>query len=97
VIYYCPGNHDIHTTNIPTYRQYFGNDYYSFKINNITFMVIDSQLPGDFDTFVGGQTPADVQPLPSSVQTESDTMERRSSTTSISASSRAYRPQLHFA
>jgi hypothetical protein len=74
VVYYCPGNHDIHTTNISTYRQYFGNDYYSFKINNITFMVIDSQLLGDFDTFVSGQTPADVNPLPSAVQTESDTM-----------------------
>jgi hypothetical protein len=58
--------------------------------------VIDSQVLGDFDTFVSGQTPADVQPLPSSVQTEADTMERRSSTTSISASSRAYHPQLDF-
>jgi UDP-2,3-diacylglucosamine pyrophosphatase LpxH len=74
VVYFCPGNHDIQTTNISSYRQYFGNDYYSFRINNITFMVIDSQLLGDFDTFVSGQTPADVQPLLSSVQTESDTM-----------------------
>jgi len=73
-VYFCPGNHDIHTTNIPTYRQYFGNDYYSFKINNITFMVIDSQLLGDYDTFTSGETPASVTPLPSSVQTESDTM-----------------------
>jgi hypothetical protein len=73
-VYYVPGNHDIHTTNIATYRQYFGNDYYSFKINNITFMVVDSQLLGDFDTFTSGETPASVQPLPSSVQTESDNM-----------------------
>ena len=51
VVYFCPGNHDIHTTTIATYRQYFGNDYYSFKINNITFMVIDSQLLGNYDTF----------------------------------------------
>lgn len=74
LVYYCPGNHDIHTTNIATYRQYFGNDYYSFKINNITFMVVDSQLLGNYDTFTSGKTPADVQPLPSSVQTESDNM-----------------------
>jgi len=73
-VYFIPGNHDIHTTNISTYRQYFGNDYYSFKINNITFMVIDSQLLGDYDTFTSGQTPANVQPLPASVQTESDNM-----------------------
>lgn len=73
-VYFCPGNHDIHTTNIATYRQYFGNDYYSFKINNITFMVVDSQLLGDYDTFVSGQTPANVAPLPANVQTESDTM-----------------------
>ena len=73
-VYYCPGNHDIKTTNIASYRQYFGNDYYSFKINNITFMVIDSQLLGDYDTFTSGQTPANVQPLPASVQTESDNM-----------------------
>jgi predicted phosphodiesterase len=74
VVYFCPGNHDIHTTNISSYRQYFGNDYYSFKINNITFMVIDSQLLGNYDTFNSSATPASVQPLPSSVQTESDTM-----------------------
>jgi 3',5'-cyclic AMP phosphodiesterase CpdA len=74
VVYFCPGNHDVHTTNISTYRQFFGNDYYSFKINNITFMVIDSQLLGDYDTFTSGETPANVQPLPSAVQTESDTM-----------------------
>jgi len=74
VVYFCPGNHDIHTTNISTYRQYFGNDYYSFKINNITFMVVDSQLLGNYDTFNSSATPASVQPLPSSVQTESDTM-----------------------
>ena len=73
-VYFCPGNHDIHTTNIATYRQYFGNDYYSFKINNITFMVIDSQLLGNYDTFNSSATPASVQPLPASVQTESDTM-----------------------
>jgi hypothetical protein len=73
-VYFVPGNHDIHTTNISTYRQYFGNDYYSFKINNITFMAVDSQLLGDFDTFTSGQTPANVQPLPSGVQTESDSM-----------------------
>jgi hypothetical protein len=74
VVYFCPGNHDIHTTNIATYRQYFGNDYYSFKINNITFMVVDSQLLGNYDTFNSSAIPASVQPLPSSVQTESDTM-----------------------
>ena len=73
-VYFCPGNHDIHTTNIATYRQYFGNDYYSFKINNITFMVIDSQLLGNYDTFNSSATPASVQPLPPSVQTESDSM-----------------------
>lgn len=38
-VYFCPGNHDIHTTNISAYRQYFGNDYYSFKINNIIEML----------------------------------------------------------
>jgi UDP-2,3-diacylglucosamine pyrophosphatase LpxH len=73
-VYFIPGNHDIHTTTISTYRQYFGNDYYSFKINNITFMVIDSQLLGDYDTFTSGETPANVQPLPAAVQTESDNM-----------------------
>ena len=60
--------------NIATYRQYFGNDYYSFKINNITFMVIDSQLLGNYDTFNSSATPASVQPLPAAVQTESDSM-----------------------
>lgn len=74
VVYYCPGNHDVRTTDISTYRQFFGNDYYSFKINNITFMAIDSQLLGNFDTITSGATPANVMPLPSLVQTESDNM-----------------------
>lgn len=74
VVYFCPGNHDIRTTTISTYRQYFGNDYYSFKINNITFMVIDSQLLGNYDTFNSSATPASVAPLPTAVQTESDSM-----------------------
>jgi hypothetical protein len=74
IVYFCPGNHDIRTTTIATYRQYFGNDYYSFKINNITFMLIDSQLLGNYDTFNSSATPASVQPLPSAVQTESDSM-----------------------
>lgn len=74
VVYFCPGNHDIRTTTISTYRQYFGNDYYSFKINNITFMVIDSQLLGNYDTFNSTATPASVAPLPAAVQTESDSM-----------------------
>jgi predicted phosphodiesterase len=74
VVYFCPGNHDIRTTTIATYRQYFGNDYYSFKINNITFMLIDSQLLGNYDTFNSSATPASVQPLPSAVQIESDSM-----------------------
>jgi hypothetical protein len=73
-VYYCPGNHDVHTTNISSYRLNFGNDYYSFKINNITFMVIDSQLLGNFDTLTSGATPESVQPLPTLAQIESDKM-----------------------
>jgi predicted phosphodiesterase len=73
-IYFVPGNHDVHSTNIASYRLNFGKDYYSFKVNNITFLVVDSQLLGNYDTLTSGKTPADLQPLPTLTQTESDKM-----------------------
>jgi len=65
-IYYAPGNHDVHSTDVAKYREVFGRDYYKFNVKGVTFVVIDSQLLGNYDKF-------DAQPLlPMPTQTEQE-------------------------
>ena len=45
-LYYVPGNHDVHTHDVQRYRDFFGKDYCSFRVRDVTFVVIDSQLLG---------------------------------------------------
>lgn len=51
LLYYAPGNHDVHSNDLQQYRQVFGKDYYSFDVKGITFVVINSQLLGNFDVY----------------------------------------------
>lgn len=69
-IYYAPGNHDVHSHDLDRYRGAFGKDYYSFQVKNVTFLVIDSQLLGNYDQFDARPLP----PLPQQMQQESDRM-----------------------
>ena len=69
-VYYAPGNHDVHTNDVARYREVFGPDYYRFQVKGVTFVVIDSQLLGNFDNF-DAQSP---QPLPVATQAEGDKM-----------------------
>ena len=69
-LYYVPGNHDVHTNDVDRYRGAFGPDYYRFQVKNVTFLVIDSQLLGNFDNF-SAQSP---QPLPPQTEAESQKM-----------------------
>lgn len=69
-LYYVPGNHDVHTNDVDRYRGEFGPDYYRFQVKNVTFLVIDSQLLGNFDNF-SAQSP---QPLPPQTEAESQKM-----------------------
>jgi len=69
-VYYAPGNHDVHTNDVEKYREVFGPDYYRFQVKGITFLVIDSQLLGNFDQF-DAQSP---QPMPPQTETESQKM-----------------------
>ena len=69
-VYYAPGNHDVHTNDVAKYREVFGPDYYRFQVKGVTFVVIDSQLLGNFDSFEA-QSP---QPLPASTQAEGERM-----------------------
>jgi hypothetical protein len=48
----------------------FGPDYYRFQVKGVTFLVIDSQLLGDFDNFDAQSPP----PMPSQTETESQKM-----------------------
>jgi hypothetical protein len=69
-VYYAPGNHDVHSTDVEKYREVFGPDYYRFQVKGVTFLVIDSQLLGDFDQF-DAQSP---QPMPPQTEAESQKM-----------------------
>ena len=50
-LYYVPGNHDVHSKDVERYRQAFGKDYYEFQVKFVNFVVIDSQLFGNYDTY----------------------------------------------
>ncbi len=69
-VYYVPGNHDIHTNDVEQYRQAFGKDYYRATIKNVDFLVIDSQLLGNFEHYEAKSPP----PLPPETEEESSKM-----------------------
>jgi 3',5'-cyclic AMP phosphodiesterase CpdA len=69
-LYYVAGNHDVHSNDVERYRKVFGKDYYDFAVKNVKFVVIDSQLLGNYDVF-GVKNP---EPLPSGTEEESETM-----------------------
>ena len=68
--YYAPGNHDVHSNDVERYRGVFGPDYYRFQVKGVTFLVIDSQLLGNFDQFDAQSPP----PLPPQAERESQKM-----------------------
>lgn len=69
-VYYAPGNHDVHTHDVEKYRSVFGKDYYRFQVKNVDFVVIDSQLLGNYEKYEAKEPPA----LPAEMQEESDRM-----------------------
>jgi 3',5'-cyclic AMP phosphodiesterase CpdA len=69
-LYYAPGNHDVHTNDVQQYRGVFGPDYYRFQVKGVTFLVIDSQLLGNYDKF-GLQS---LEPMPADAEAEGEKM-----------------------
>jgi len=69
-LYYAPGNHDVHSTDVDRYRRVFGKDYYTFEVKGVTFVVIDSQLLGNYDVYEAKTPP----PLPPQTEEESERM-----------------------
>ena len=69
-LYYAPGNHDVHSSDVERYRGVFGKDYYTFTVKDITFVVIDSELLANIDSFDAKQP----QPLPPQTEEESERM-----------------------
>jgi 3',5'-cyclic-AMP phosphodiesterase len=69
-VYYAPGNHDVRSNDVDQYRKAFGKDYYTFRVKNVDFMVIDSQLLGNFDQYDAKSPP----PLPPETERESKRM-----------------------
>jgi 3',5'-cyclic AMP phosphodiesterase CpdA len=69
-LYYVPGNHDVHSRDVERYRGAFGKDYYAFQVKGVRFLVIDSQLLGNFDNFNAHSQP----PLPPETEAESRRM-----------------------
>ena len=69
-LFYVPGNHDVHSRDVSRYRSVFGQDYYSFRVKYVNFLVIDSQLLGNFDNFEAHTPP----PMPPETEDESRKM-----------------------
>jgi 3',5'-cyclic AMP phosphodiesterase CpdA len=69
-VYYAPGNHDVHSNDVEKYREVFGPDYFRFQVKGVTFLVIDSQLLGNFDQFDAQSPP----PMPPQTENESQKM-----------------------
>jgi 3',5'-cyclic AMP phosphodiesterase CpdA len=69
-LYIVPGNHDVHTRDVNRYRAVFGDDYYSFTIRNVDFIVIDSQLLGNYEQYGAQASP----PLPPETGQQSQKM-----------------------
>jgi predicted phosphodiesterase len=65
-LYYVPGNHDVHSSDVERYRGVFGKDYYTFNVKDVTFVVIDSQLLGNYDVYDAKR------PMPLPPQTEDE-------------------------
>ena len=69
-LFYVPGNHDVHSNDVERYREIFGRDFYAFRVKWVTFLVIDSQLLGNFDSYEAKQP----MPLPPETEDESERM-----------------------
>jgi DNA repair exonuclease SbcCD nuclease subunit len=69
-LYYIPGNHDVHSSDVGRYRAVFGKDYYTFEVKGITFVAIDSELLGNYDSYEAKIPP----PLPPETEDESEAM-----------------------
>ena len=69
-LYYVPGNHDVHSQDVERYRNIFGKDYYEFQVKFVSFVVIDSQLLGNYDVYNAKSPP----PLPPETEDESQRM-----------------------
>jgi len=69
-LYYAPGNHDVHSNDVERYRKVFGKDYYTFEVRGVTFVVIDSELLGNYDKYEAKQP----MPLPPETEEESERM-----------------------
>jgi predicted phosphodiesterase len=69
-LYYVPGNHDVHSSDVERYRDVFGKDFYMFNVKGVTFVVIDSQLLGNYDVYDAKQP----MPLPPQTDDESERM-----------------------
>jgi DNA repair exonuclease SbcCD nuclease subunit len=69
-LYYAPGNHDVHTRDVEKYRRVFDKDYYRFTVKRVDFVVIDSQLLGNYERYEATEPP----PLPAETEDESERM-----------------------
>jgi len=69
-VYYVPGNHDVHSNDVERYRRVFDKDYYEFQVKFVNFVMIDSELLGNYDVY-GAKSPA---PLPPETEDASEQM-----------------------
>ncbi len=69
-VYWLPGNHDVHQGNPAAFRKFWGHDYFSFRIRDVEFVCINSQLLGNYDDMNAPEP----QPLSSETASEAQKM-----------------------
>jgi 3',5'-cyclic AMP phosphodiesterase CpdA len=48
-VYVVPGNHDVSHGDPAAFRAFWGRDYYTFRVRDVEFVCLDSQLLGNYD------------------------------------------------
>jgi 3',5'-cyclic AMP phosphodiesterase CpdA len=69
-VLWAAGNHDTKSTNVDRYRRFFGEDYYTTQVRHVTFLVLNSQLLGNYEEYEAKTT----VPLPPEGQAEAEEM-----------------------
>ena len=69
-VYLVPGNHDVSHGDPAAFRAFWGRDYFTFRIRDVEFICLDSQLLGNYDHMNAPEP----EPLPAEGAREAEKM-----------------------
>jgi 3',5'-cyclic AMP phosphodiesterase CpdA len=69
-VYVVPGNHDVSHGDPAAFRAFWGRDYFTFRVRDVEFICLDSQLLGNYDHMNAPEP----EPLPTEGVREAETM-----------------------